>query len=59
MLDAFFTVWWPDWAAFWRMGRHAAYVWPAVALTAGALLAEHWALGRRARRQRGAAGDTR
>lgn len=50
MFDAFFSVWWPDWAAFAAMGRHGAYVWPAVALTAAALLAEQALLRRQARR---------
>lgn len=50
MFDAFFSIWWPDWAAFLRMGRHGAYVWPAVALTVAALAAEQLALRRQARR---------
>lgn len=49
-LPGWLQPWWPDLAAFLRMGRHGAYVWPAVALTALALALEGWALRRRARR---------
>lgn len=44
--------WWPDLAAFWRMGRHGAYVWPAFGLCALALALEWWALARHATRLR-------
>lgn len=53
------TPWWPDLAAFLRMGRHGAYVWPALALCALALLAEWQALATRARRLRDAQEDAR
>lgn len=45
-------LWWADWSAFWRMGRHAPYVWGSVAAVAVALAAEQYALRCRARRQR-------
>ncbi len=44
--------WWPDGASFLQMGRHGAYVWPALAATALALAAEWWTLRRRAQRLR-------
>lgn len=47
-----FTPWWPDWASFARMGRHGAYVWPSVAVTAAALALEWGLLRQRARRLR-------
>lgn len=43
-----FAPWWPDLAAFFRMGRHGVYVWASVALTAAALAAE-WLLLRQRR----------
>ena len=52
-LQAALTPWWPDWAAFLRMGRHGAYVWPTLAICAGVLALEWWQLGRRARRAGG------
>ncbi len=47
--------WWPDWAAFLKMGKHGAYVWPAFGLCALALALEWWALARRAARLRASA----
>jgi heme exporter protein CcmD len=44
------TPWWPDWAAFVQMGRHGAYVWPAVAACVLALGLEWATLRRRAQR---------
>ena len=44
--------WWPDAAAFLRMGRHGAYVWPAFGLCALALALEWLALARQAARLR-------
>ncbi len=46
------TPWWPDVAAFLRMGRHGAYVWPAFGVCALALGLEWWALRRQAQRMR-------
>lgn len=40
------TPWWPDVAAFLRMGKHGAYVWPAFGLCALALALEWWGLSR-------------
>ncbi|MDT7838711.1 heme exporter protein CcmD [Aquabacterium sp. OR-4] len=53
-LNTLLTPWWPDLAAFARMGRHGAYVWPTVALTALALAAE-WAWLRREQAEAGLA----
>lgn len=48
IVSAFGQVWWSDWAALGRMGRHGVYVWPALGLTALALAGEWLALRRRA-----------
>ncbi|MBP6899299.1 MAG: heme exporter protein CcmD [Burkholderiaceae bacterium] len=57
-LAPLFNIHWADWPAFWAMGRHGAYVWPAVALSAVLLLAERWQLSRQIRAQ-GQAGEER
>lgn len=41
---------WPDLASFLRMGRHGAYVWPALGLFVAAPALELGLLKRRARR---------
>lgn len=49
-LAVWLTPWWSDWAAFWAMGRHGAYVWPCVGITALVLALEWWGLCRQRRR---------
>lgn len=50
-MSEWLTPWWPDLASFLRMGRHGAYVWPALALCALACGLEWWGLSARAARQ--------
>lgn len=45
MLEAL-TPWWPDVAAFLRMGRHGVYVWTAFGACALAVALEAWVLWR-------------
>jgi heme exporter protein CcmD len=52
LMSGFLHLWWSDWAAFWRMGRYALYVWGSVAAVAVGLAGEQLALWRRARRVR-------
>lgn len=49
-MSDFFHLWWSDWAAFARMGRHGVYVWGSVATVVAALALEQLALRLRARR---------
>jgi heme exporter protein CcmD len=46
-------LWWNDWSSFLRMGRYGVHVWGSVAVVAIALVGEHLALRRRARRVAG------
>lgn len=50
MLEAL-KPWWPDLAAFLRMGRHGFYVWTSFGACALALLLEWLMLRRQQRRQ--------